>query len=90
MELTCGTCQHWHKQPADAMNLGQPAQGQCRAIPPACVPVGMSQQGRLNTFASYPMLPDSFPACGMHKVRLSAEAHALLDQYLGATPPVTP
>lgn len=63
----CGTCKHWHKNPADPMQLGAPPQGQCRGGPP--VPIGIPTPQGLQIAVMYPTIPREFPACGAHVPR---------------------
>lgn len=80
-EPVCGTCAHWKKRPTDPMNLGAPATGECRAVPPSVTllptPQGLAQA------SAYPQLPETFLACGLYHVatvnaRAGANGSAIL------------
>lgn len=68
---TCRGCKHWHQvgEPAavatpagQALMLGQPRPGECRARPPELVILPTPQGVSLR--AAYKPLNDDFPACG--------------------------
>ncbi len=61
---TCGTCRHWHKKPADPMQLGAPAQGDCRGAPPT--PIGIATPHGLQVMVLYSTMPPEYPACAQH------------------------
>lgn len=77
-ESTCGTCKHWHKQPANPLNLAAPAQGACQESPPAVMLVQMNN-GQAQQISTYPLLPATFAACSRHAVQVLANGvtHAL-------------
>lgn len=75
IENTCGSCNHWHEMPRDATNLKAPRMGQCRAVPPTPVIVGLAQtvHGPVPQIDSiYPALVANAPACGIFKEKLLA------------------
>jgi hypothetical protein len=64
-EPTCGACRHWHRQPADPMNLGGAPAGACRARPPQLV-VLPAERG-LQITAMYPIIDGRLAACALHE-----------------------
>lgn len=67
MDLTCESCRHWCKQPADLANLRN-VNGLCKEGPPS-VSLVPTQQG-LVAMANYPALPPNFQACDRHEARV--------------------
>lgn len=63
--MTCQSCKHWHKLPADPTNLGAPAVGECRGVPPSLIHLGGG-----NITSMYQRLPAQFPSCGMYQLPL--------------------
>ena len=62
--LTCGTCAHWRKGPANALNLAD-VKGECKEGPPH-VFLAPGPQGPM-LVTQFPILPPNFLACGRHK-----------------------
>lgn len=67
--MTCSTCRHWHRLPADPANLSAPAAGHCRAAPPQITALP-NPHGYIDVRPMYPLLSAEFPACGMHATHL--------------------
>jgi hypothetical protein len=70
---TCGGCRHWNRQKADPRNLGAPAMGECRCMPPAAtvIPVqGPGGQQGVMVQSAYPNLPTNAPACGQYAAKV--------------------
>lgn len=61
----CGSCRYWCRHPANPMNLGGPALGECRAIPPGQVVLPTARQ-ELQIVSRYPVTHEKFPACGQY------------------------
>ena len=69
---SCGQCKHWHGKPKAPLALGEPQRGDCRAMPPS-VTVIMQRHGvqvQQLSVASYPDLPENFPACGQFAAKV--------------------
>lgn len=81
MSHTCSTCTHWHPRPKPTPPPGaavmlsakeEPARGECRCMPPTANVLHVHQGNQLAAIqqAVYPLLPEGFPACAQHQLRL--------------------
>jgi hypothetical protein len=70
--LTCGTCRHWHRLPANPGQLGT-VRGECRESPPAATtiafPNGKGGLQVVGVLTQYPPLSPDNKACSRHEER---------------------
>lgn len=71
----CSTCTHWHRKLNIADMAAAPA-GECRAQPPQLVLI--PRDGGLVLTPFYPPLAGTFPACGLHTVRIELPSNGQL------------
>lgn len=72
----CGTCRHWHKHAATAVNVARQAdprkaQGDCRANPPGFCPVAIQPNGQIVVIVKYPDPLAVCPACSLYEGRMA-------------------
>ncbi len=66
--MTCQSCQHYHPNQIDPMNLSAEPGGECRACPPNMISF-VTQQGLVSRTA-YPHVPANWPTCGMFELKV--------------------